>query len=255
MFKVVKYVVIDILRNKVVIGYTLCLLALSFSLFSLEDNVSKGLLSLLNIILILVPLVSIIFSTIYMYNSAEFIELLLAQPIHRSRLLLSIYAGLLLSLLIAFIIGAGIPVILMAGTSVSYFMVLSGSMLTAIFVSLAVLASVYTRDKAKGIGVSIMLWLFFSLIYDGLLLFLMFQFSDYPLEKLMIILSSLNPIDLARILVLLKSDASALMGYTGAVFDLFFGTNAGLLFSVSILVLWALWPIFLAVKKFKRKDL
>jgi Cu-processing system permease protein len=255
MFKVVKYVIIDILRSKVVIGYTLCLLALSLTMFSLEDNVSKGLLSLLNIILILVPLVSIIFSTIYMYNSAEFIELLLAQPIHRSRLLLSLYAGLFFSLQIAFIIGAGLPVILMAGTSLSWFMLLSGSMLTAIFVSLAMLASVNTRDKAKGIGISIMLWLFFSLIFDGLLLFLMFQFSDYPLEKPMIVLSSLNPIDLARILVILKSDASALMGYTGAVFNMFFGTNAGMLYSVGVLLIWILWPVIAAVKKFSRKDL
>jgi Cu-processing system permease protein len=255
MFKVVKYVVIDILRSRVVIGYTFCLLLLSFSLFSLEDNSEKGLLSMLNIVLILVPLVSIIFSTIYIYNSSEFIELLLAQPIHRSRLLLSIYAGLFLSLLIAYLIGVGLPVIFFTGSSIAYFLVLSGSILTGIFVSLALLSSVYTRDKAKGIGVSIMLWLLFSLIYDGLLLFLMFQFSDYPLEKVMIVLSSLNPVDLARILILLKSDVSALMGYTGAVFDLFFGTKAGLLYSILILLLWAVWPVFFAVKKFRYKDL
>jgi Cu-processing system permease protein len=64
-----------------------------------------------------------------------------------------------------------------------------------------------------------MLWFYFSLIYDGLLLFFLFQFSDYPLEKAMIVLSSLNPIDLGRILILLKLDIAALMGYTGAVFD------------------------------------
>lgn len=255
MLKVIKYVLIDILRSKVVIGYTLCLLALSLSLFSLEDNVSKGLLSLLNIILILVPLVSIIFSTIYIYNSAEFIELLLAQPIHRTRLIISIYSGLLLSLLIAFIIGAGIPVILLAGSSTAYFMVLSGSMLTAIFISLALLASVYSRDKAKGIGVSVILWLLFSLLYDGILLFIMFQFSDYPLEKMMIVLSSLNPIDLARILILLKLDISALMGYTGAVFSNFFGTDTGLFYSILILCLWILWPLLVAVRKFRKKDL
>ena len=255
MFKVIKYVVIDILRNKVVIGYTLCLLALSLSLFSLEDNVSKGLLSLLNIILILVPLVSIIFSTIYIYNSSEFIELLLAQPIHRTRLILSIYAGLLLSLLIAFFLGVGIPVILLAGSSTAYFMLLSGSMLTGIFVSLALLSSVYSRDKAKGIGVSVMLWFLFSLLYDGILLFIMFQFSDYSLENLMIVLSSLNPIDLARILILLKLDISALMGYTGAVFSNFFGTNTGLIYSIFILSLWIVWPLFFAVRKFRKKDL
>lgn len=255
MFKVVKYVVIDILRSRVVIGYTLCLLALSLSLFSLEDNVSKGLLSLLNIILLLVPLVSIIFSTIYIYNSSEFIELLLAQPIKRSKLFLSIYAGLFISLLLAFLTGAGLPVIFLSGSSAAWFMLLSGSLLTAIFVSLALLASVYTRDKAKGIGVSIMLWLLFSLLYDGLLLFLMFQLSDYPLEKTMIVLTSFNPVDLARILMLLKLDTSALMGYTGAVFSNFFGTQMGMIYSTSILFLWILIPVIFAVRKFRIKDL
>ena len=73
MNKIIKYVIADILRNKIMVIYTGFLLAASFSVFSLEDNTSKGLLSLLNIILIVVPLVSIIFSTIYMYNSVEFI--------------------------------------------------------------------------------------------------------------------------------------------------------------------------------------
>lgn len=255
MFKVVKYVVIDILRSRVVIGYTLCLLALSLSLFSLEDNVTKGLLSLLNIILLLVPLVSIIFSTIYIYNSSEFIELLLAQPIKRSKLLLSVYAGLFISLLVAFVIGAGLPVILLSGSSTAWYMVLSGSLLTAIFVSLALLASVYTRDKAKGIGVSIMLWLLFSLLYDGFLLFIMFQMSDYPLEKPMIVLSSFNPVDMARILMLLKLDTSALMGYTGAVFNEFFGTQLGVAYSTTVMFLWIVVPVFFAVKKFRKKDL
>lgn len=43
----------------------------SLSIFNLEDNAEKGLLSMLSIILIIVPLVSLIFSTIYMYNSAN----------------------------------------------------------------------------------------------------------------------------------------------------------------------------------------
>jgi Cu-processing system permease protein len=255
MLKVVKYVCIDILRSRVVVAYTLCLLALSFSLFSLEDNTAKGMLSLLNITLLLVPLVSVIFSTIYIYNSSEFIELLLAQPIKRSSLLLSVFAGLLISLLIAYFIGAGIPLIIMVGDSAALFMLLSGSLLTAVFVSLALLASVYTRDKAKGIGVSIMMWLVFSLLYDGLLLFIMFQLSDYPLEKVMIFLTSFNPVDLARILMLLKLDTSALMGYTGAVFNNFFGTQYGVIYSTSIMLVWIILPVMLALKKFRKKDL
>ena len=83
MKKIVKYVIIDILRNKIMLTYTLFLLLFSLSIFNLEDNSSKGLLSLLNIILITVPLVSILFSTIYVYNSAEFLELLVSQPLKR----------------------------------------------------------------------------------------------------------------------------------------------------------------------------
>ena len=246
---------VDILRSKVIIAYTIFLLAISLSIFNLEDNAAKGLLSLLNIILIIVPLVSLIFSTIYMYNANEFIELLVSQPIKRTRLLLSLYTGVCLSLLIAFFIGAGIPVILLEGSPTAYMMTFTGLALTAIFVSLAILGSIITRDKAKGIGIAILLWLYFSLLYDGLLLLTMFQLSDYPLEKPMIILCSLNPVDLARVLILLKMDISALMGYTGAIFNEFFGTYTGIIYSAFIMLLWIVFPLIIAMRKFRRKDL
>src|SRR3954466_16349943 len=111
MKKLVKYVMIDILRNKVVLGYTLFLLTVSLSVFSLEDNPTKGVLSLLNIVLIIVPLLSIIFSTIYVYNSAEFIELLVSQPVRRTTLITSIYIGLTSSLIVAVLAGIGLPVL------------------------------------------------------------------------------------------------------------------------------------------------
>jgi len=255
MNKIIKYVISDILRNKIVIIYTLFLLAASFTIFGVEDNSSKGLLSLLNIILIVVPLVSIIFSAIYVYNSAEFIELLVSQPIRRKSIWLSLFAGLAASLSLAFFIGVGIPVLIYQANTIGFTMVLTGIVLSIIFVSLALLASVKTRDKAKGIGSVIMLWLYFSLLFDGFVLFLLFQFSDYPLEKPMIAVSALNPIDLSRILILLQLDVSAMMGYTGAVFKDFFGTPAGFLFSSGILVLWVILPLWYSARKFDSKDL
>ena len=246
---------VDILRSKVAAAYTIFLLAISLSIFNLEDNSAKGLLSMLNIILIIVPLVSLIFSTIYMYNSVEFIELLLSQPIQRKNLLISIYSGICLSMIIAFAIGAGIPMILLEGSATAYVMTITGIALTAIFVSLAILGAVITRDKAKGIGIAIMMWLFFSLLYDGLILLIMFQFSDYPLEKAVVVFCSLNPVDLARILILLKLDISAMMGYTGAIFNQFFGTSVGVIYSASVMLLWIIIPLIIALKKFTKKDL
>ncbi|WP_306550032.1 ABC transporter permease subunit [Daejeonella sp.] len=255
MNKIIKYVIADILRNKIVVIYTVFLLAASFSVFSLEDNSSKGLLSLLNIILIVVPLVSIIFSTIYMYNSVEFIELLVSQPLKRKTIWLSLFTGLASSLSIAFFIGAGIPVLIYQANSIGYTMILSGIILSVIFAAIAFLATVKMRDKAKGIGAAIMLWLYFSLLFDGLVLFLLFQFADYPLEKPMIALSALNPIDLSRILILLQLDVSAMMGYTGAVFKDFFGTSTGLMFSFFVLLSWIIIPVWYSTRKFNSKDL
>lgn len=255
MKKVIKYVIIDILRNKIMLAYTAFLLVLSLSIFSLEDNSAKGLLGLLNIILIIVPLVSIIFSTIYVYNSAEFIELLVSQPLQRKTIWTSLFTGLAVSMSLAFLIGAGIPVLIYQADITGFMMILIGVLLSVIFVSIALLAAVKTRDKAKGIGVAILLWLYFSLLFDGFVLFLLFQFSDYPIEKIMVGISMLNPLDLGRIMILLKMDVSALMGYTGAVFKDFFGTQAGMGFSFLILLLWAIVPLWLSIHRFNRKDL
>jgi Cu-processing system permease protein len=134
-------------------------------------------------------------------------------------------------------------------------MVLMGIILTIVFISIATLAAVLARDKARGIGVSILLWLYFALIFDGLVLFLLFQFQDYPMEKPMVVLSGLNPIDLGRILILLNMNISAMMGFTGAVFRDYFGTDAGAIIASLVLCLWMVTPIWLSTRRFSRKDL
>ena len=255
MVKIIKYVFTDILRNKIVLGYTLFLLLISLSVFNLEDNSSKGVLSLLNIILIIVPLVSIIFSTIYIYNSAEFVELLVSQPLKRKHIWGSLFTGLAGSLTLSFLVGAGLPILCYAPADLGMVMTGMGVLLTIIFVAIAMLAAMLTRDKAKGIGVSIFLWLYFSLLFDGLVLFILFQFQDYPLEKFMIVASACNPIDLSRILILLKMDVSALMGFTGAVFREFFGTQSGFIVAIAVLIAWIVFTFWLSLRKFNRKDL
>ena len=255
MNRIIKIILLDILKSKIVIAYTLVLALLSWSSFALEDNSSKGILTVLNVILFTVPLVSILFATIYLYNSAEFIELLLSQPVKRKKIWISLFFGLSLSMILAFFIGAGIPLLLNSFDSIGFMMIAIGCLISVIFTALAFLSSIVTRDKAKGIGIAIMTWLFFALIFDGLVLFLLFQFQDYPIENAMVGMTALSPIDLARIQILLHLDVSAMMGYTGAIFKDFFGTSLGLIVSFGLLVLWAMLPFMTSLKKFNKKDL
>ena len=54
---------------------------------------------------------------------------------------------------------------------------------------------------------------------------------------------------------MLQMDVSALMGYTGAMYKEFFGSGLGLLYTLGIMVVWVVVPIWLAVRSFARKDL
>jgi len=129
-----------------------------------------------------------------------------------------------------------------------------GGFLTFIFVALAFLIGLSFNDKIKGFGFAILLWLFLAVIYDGIFLLSMVFFDDYPLDKFALGATMFNPIDLSRILILLKLDISALLGYTGAVFQKFFGTNLGMILSLGVLSLWVLIPSWLMVRKSKKKD-
>jgi Cu-processing system permease protein len=180
---------------------------------------------------------------------------MLAQPMSRTRILLSEYSGVALSLVSSFFIGVGIPVLIFSMDSTGLAMIFTGCALTLVFTSIAFWASVKARDKARGIGFALLLWFYFALIYDGLILLILFSFSDYPLEKLTLVLSALNPVDLGRIFIMLKMDVSALMGYTGALYQDFFGSFMGMLFTTAVMLLWVVVPLYAALRTFKKKDL
>ena len=112
MNKIARFILFDILKNKIVIFYTILLFIISWSVLGLEGNYTKATLSLLNVVLLVVPLVSIIFSTIYVYNSSQFIELLLSQPIARGKIWFNIFLGLTTALVLAFLLGCGVPILL-----------------------------------------------------------------------------------------------------------------------------------------------
>jgi len=255
MTRVIRYIFNDILQTRFILIYTIFLLISSFALFQLDNDFGKVVLSLLNIVLMVVPLVSVVFTTIHFFSSYEFIELMLAQPINRRVIFLSEYIAVASSLCMSFLIGVGVPFIMFGAGQQVVSLLFTGIFLTLVFVSLAFLSSVLTRDKSKAIGIALLFWFYFSLIYDGLLLWIIYSFSDYPLDKVTLTLIAFNPVDLARIIMLLQLDISALMGYTGAFYKNFFGSSMGVLFSSSILFLWSIVPLLLSLRIFNKKDL
>src|SRR5690606_9508271 len=100
--KLLKYVLYDLLRSKVILAYGLLLMALTLSVSALSGDRSQIAISLLNLVLLLVPLISLIFSTIYSYQLRDFLDLLLAQPVSRRGVFLGQYFGVSSALALAF---------------------------------------------------------------------------------------------------------------------------------------------------------
>jgi Cu-processing system permease protein len=256
--KILGYQLRDITRNRWVIAYGLVLLILTEALFRLGGDAGRVILSLLNVVLIFVPLVALTFGTLYLYNAREFIELLLAQPVGRGALFAGLWAGLALPLVAALVAGTGLPFLFHAGGGVparSLLMLLgTGVLLTLAFTALAFLIALRFEDRARGFGVALLAWLACAVVYDGLVLLVVTVFSQYPLETPLLVLTLLNPLDLGRVLLLLDFDVAALMGYTGAVFQHFLGTALGLAVAAAALLGWTAVPLALGARRFRRRD-
>ena len=257
--KIVRYELRDVLRSRALIVYALFFFGLTDVLMRFGGGGARAALSLMNVVLLLIPLVAIVFGTIYLYNAREFTELLLAQPVHRRQLFAGQYLGLAVPLSAAFVVGLGSALALHAGDNVDHLATLvvvatCGVVLTLIFTAFATLIVARVDDKVRGIGIAIGLWLAGTVLYDGLVMLGLMAFADYPLERPALAAMIANPIDLARVLILMRLDVSALMGYTGAVFEKFFGSAGGTALASLALVLWTGVPLLLGARRFQRKD-
>lgn len=257
--KIAGYQLRDVIRSRWLFGYALFFLVLTDALLRFGGGGQKALLSLVNVVLFLIPLVTVVFSTVYLYHAREFIELLLAQPIRRHQLFAGLYLGLTAPLSLSFVAAVGIPFVMhhaaataQPGTLLALLM--TGVGLTFVFTALAFLIVSRSEDRLKGLGLAVSLWLVFAVLYDGLVLLFASILSNHSIERPLIALMLANPIDLARVALLLQFDVSALMGYTGAVLQKFFGSSLGMLLTIGALMLWIVIPIMAGLRAFQRKD-
>lgn len=260
MKKIFNYQLRDAFRSKLVIFYFIFFLAFTSLMFHFSGEATGVITNLLNINVSFIPLLTLLYGTTFYYNSKGYILFMLTQPVKRTDLFIGIWAGVAIPLVISEIAGILIPFILFSDLQAAILiplisLLVTGSLIVLVFLALAFFIAVWQDDKAKGFGISISVWLMMALLYDGLILGVSVFFAEYPLEMPLLVISSLNPIDLARIFCLIHLDASALMGYTGAVFQSYFQSVLGSAISLTALFIWTALPLSLSILRFKKKDL
>lgn len=256
--QVARYGVRDLVRSRWVLGYASFFALATFALLRFSDTETKALLSLSNVVLLVVPLANIVFGTMYLYASREFVELLLAQPVRRRELFAGLLLGLVAPVTMAVITGIGIPLAFgrVAPDTLRIGFVIAGiaAALTAVFTTIASAIAYWIEDRVRGLAAAIGVWMLLALVYDAVVLMAAVQLADYPLERPMLAAMFTNPIDLSRLLLLTRFDAAALLGYTGALFQSFLAGVPGLAVAAGALVLWVVGPGVIGMRRFLRKD-
>lgn len=249
----------DVIRSRWLVVYLGFFLLLTEGLLRFTGGDAKTLLSLGSVSLMVIPLATLVLSTLYVYNAREFSELLLAQPIKRRDLYVGLYLGLAIPSVCAFVLGVAVPFAVRGGPDTPQrgalvVLLLIGTALTLAFTAIAFCIALGAEDRLRGMGRALGVWLVVAIVYDGIVLTAVTLFSDYPIERPLLALMFANPVDLARVLLLLRLDIAALMGYTGAVFERFVGGALGSILAASMLCLWIAVPVALGARQFRRKD-
>ncbi|HKL04089.1 MAG TPA: hypothetical protein VJ911_10445 [Cryomorphaceae bacterium] len=254
MNKIISNITLDLFQSKAILIYGILLAVLGWGLFVLESQPEKVILAILQINLVVLPLITSVFATIYFYKSSEFIQLLLIQPIKRSRIIWGFFSGLNLGFIACYLLGIGLPLLIFYPTLASGLLIVSGLFLSVIFTGLALLVSTHQQDKSRSMGIVLLIWAFFSFIFDGIQLWVIYQFAEYPIEEGILASTFLNPVSISRIIVVMQTEASALLGLSGAVFKDFFGSMVGAIISIATLVVWTVLPYIFIRKRFLSRD-
>jgi Cu-processing system permease protein len=249
----------DALRSRWIAVYTIFFFGLTEGLLRFSGSDAAAVLSIATASLMVIPLATLVLATIYVYNAREFTELLLAQPIKRSTLYAGLYLGLALPTAAGFLVGVGVPFAVRGGGDPAQHgaitaLLIVGAALTFVFTAIAFCIALRVDDRLRGVGIALGAWLLVSVLYDGIVLTTVALLSDYPIERPLLGLMLANPVDLARVLLLLRFDVAALLGYTGAVFAHFFSGARGTLIASAMLAFWMLAPVALGARQFRRKD-
>jgi Cu-processing system permease protein len=253
--KILKYEFLNIIRNRWIFVYFALLFVLTLVLLLAGASPQKAILSISHVIVVLIPLVSLLFSTVYAYYNEQFTETLLTQPLSRPSVFWARHIAIGLGLGLPAALGISLPFFIRGTFELGLLLnALLGLYLTLVFVILGLAISTRVKDRMRGVGLAIGAWFFLAVVYDGLVLVLLLLLREYPLDWVSGALGVLNPIGLVRVVLLVFHDGALLLGYTGTGVRQLLTSYSGMVVGFMVGALWLTLPIHLSRLAFSKKD-
>lgn len=255
------YEFFESIRNKWLLIISSLFFLFCWILFFLDSSDgNRAIVSILNLVLLMIPLFSLVFGGMSFVAGIPFLDVTLSRPLGRFRVYWGKWLGANLSLSLGFSGG-----LLMAAVFFIRFeegsifalalLFIIGVVLSASFLSISFLLSVVLRSKELVLVVSLLVWFFFYILYDLFVMGFSVWFGDYPLELPLTILIFLNPIDMARVSVLMSLDIGNLMGISATLFQKVLSPGWRVMGMGLGFCIWVLLPAWIGYKRFQRTEI
>jgi Cu-processing system permease protein len=227
------------------------------------QDFSRATVSLVQLVLLLVPLSALLLGVLTLLPDRGSAELLYSQPASRSAILLGTMAGLFEALVAAQAIGfgaAGLVIYSQSGEQgVGSFLALvaMAASLTAVFLALAALiaAGTFGQRRSRALALAVVAWFVAVVLFDVVALGAASLMRSGHASRLLIVAALLNPVDALRTGTLLAIEGTAAFGASSLALLRFTGGAAG---AAALIVLstalWIVAPAAIAAWRLNRVD-
>jgi Cu-processing system permease protein len=225
---------------------------------------SRTAVSLVELVLLIIPLTAITFGVLHLTPDRGAAELLFSQPVSRGVVLIGRLTGLLLALAAAEAIGFGAAGLLIfsqsGGSGVTAFLgvVASAIVLSAVFLALAALVSAgaTSRRRARALAVALAVWFAAVVLFDVAVLGLASTLRSGDASRLLIVSVFVNPVDAVRTGALLAVHGTTAFGAASLAFLRFTGGPAPAAAMIALsLVFWIAAPMAMAARRLRKSDI
>ena len=248
----------DALRSRWVVVYAVLIFSFSFFLLTLSSGGDDAAASLLNFILLLVPLFLLVYGTVSFHGSLSFQRVILALGVSRTTLYVGQYVGRLFGLLPGFAVGLTLAFILggtIEGFTSLLLILFYGLILNSVFLAVAFLLSQLSERIELLIALALSIWFLFYILYDSLLMLLVIFLGDFPLQHALLTMTFINPIDTMRSIVLMQGNLQSLMTHASAVYARALSGTTGVVVGTIVLIIQAVVAAGIGLRLYRRRDL
>jgi Cu-processing system permease protein len=228
------------------------------------QDFSRTAASLVQLVLLLVPLTSLVLGVVTLTPEAGEAALLFSQPVARQVILAGKLLGVFIALVAAQAIGfgaAGLVVFWRTGSDglPGYLGVMAGSIaLTAVFLAIAaaIAAGETSRRRARHLAVGLVVWFAAVVLYDVAALGIASVLRSSAASRLLIMATLVNPVDAVRTGSLLQVSGTTAFGAASMAFLRFTGGALGAAIAiVGSVVIWIFGTLVAARIRIARSDL